>query len=176
MITLDDIENFLHTELPYEQKIVSVIDDQCRQIVLNNLGELYLYSNTTIKLEQMEKYNEGIFQKCQELRTKYSHPGPVTCHAFLAFKGSKSFGVHTDPDDVIIECIFGSKTLYVATKNDRKHVLKQGEYIFIPANTEHEIINEQKSLILSFGFEKFYTEKLKLNYGINVLPQDDRNM
>ncbi len=176
MITLDDIENFLHTELPYEQKIVSVIDDQSRQIVLSNLNELYQYSNTTIKLEQMEKYNEGIFQKCQELRTKYSHPGPVTCHAFLAFKGSKSFGVHTDPDDVIIECLFGSKTLYVATKNDRRHVLKQGEYIFIPANTEHEIINEEKSLILSFGFEKFYTEKLKLNYGIDVLPQNDRNL
>ena len=156
--------------------MVSVIDDQSRQIVLSNLNELYQYSNTTIKLEQMEKYNEGIFQKCQELRTKYSHPGPVTCHAFLAFKGSKSFGVHTDPDDVIIECLFGSKTLYVATKNDRRHVLKQGEYIFIPANTEHEIINEEKSLILSFGFEKFYTEKLKLNYGIDVLPQDDRNM
>ena len=164
MITLNEFENFLYTDLVYEQKIVSVIDDQHRQILIENIRQLHDYTNCTIKLEQMEKYNEGIFEKCQELRTKYSHPGPVTCHAFLAFKGSKSFGVHTDPDDVIIECIFGSKTLYVATKNDRRHVLKQGEYIFIPANTEHEIINEEKSLILSFGFEKFYTEKLKLNY------------
>jgi len=176
MITLNEFENFLYTDLVYEQKIVSVIDDQHRQILIENIRQLHDYTNCTIKLEQMEKYNEGIFQKCQELRTKYSHPGPVTCHAFLAFKGSKSFGVHTDPDNVIIECIFGSKTLYVATKNDRRHVLKQGEYIFIPANTEHEIINEEKSLILSFGFEKFYTEKLKLNYGIDVLPQDDRNL
>jgi len=160
MITLNEFENFLYTDLVYEQKIVSVIDDQHRQILIENIRQLHDYTNCTIKLEQMEKYNEGIFQKCQELRKKYSHPGPVTCHAFLAFKGSKSFGVHTDPDNVIIECLFGSKTLYVATKNDRRHVLKQGEYIFIPANTEHEIINEEKSLILSFGFENFILKNL----------------
>jgi len=176
MITLDEFENFLHTDLVYEQKIISVIDDQSRQIFLDGIGELYKHTGSTIKLEQMEKYNESIFQKCQELKSRYSHPGPMTCHAFLAYKGSKSFGLHTDPDDVIIECIFGSKTLYVDTKNDRKHVLKQGEYIFIPANTEHEIVNEEKSLILSFGFEKFYTEKLKLNYGIDVLSQNDRDL
>jgi hypothetical protein len=176
MITLDEFENFLYTDLVYEQKIISVIDDQSRQILIDSVHQLHEYPNCTIKLEQMEKYNESIFQKCQGLKEKYSHPGPVTCHAFLAFKGSKSFGLHTDPDNVIIECIFGSKTLYVDTKNDRRHVLKQGEYIFIPANKEHEIVNEEKSLILSFGFEKFYTEKLKLNYGIDVLPQNDRNL
>jgi len=102
MITLNEFENFLYTDLVYEQKIVSVIDDQHRQILIENIRQLHDYTNCTIKLEQMEKYNEGIFEK--------------------------------------------------------------------------EIINEEKSLILSFGFEKFYTEKLKLNYGIDVLPQDDRNL
>lgn len=171
MITLDEFENFLHTDLVYEQKIISVIDEQSRQIFLDGIGELYKHTGNTIKLEQMEKYNQSIFQKCQNLREKYSHNGPVTCHAFLAFEGSKSFGLHTDPDDVIIECIFGSKTLFVG---DIKHVLKSDDCIYIPANTPHEIINEDKSLILSFGLEKFYVEKI--NHGLNVLFEDDRNL
>ncbi len=171
MITLDDFENFIHTNLVYEQKIVSVIDRQSRQIVLENITELYKHTGDTIKLEQMEKYNYDIFQECQRLRKEYSHIGPVTCHAFLAFEGSKSFGLHTDPDDVIIECIFGSKTLFV---NGTKHVVQKGDSIFIPANTPHEIINEEKSLILSFGLEKFYVEKI--NYGFNVLSEDDRDL
>jgi ribosomal protein L16 Arg81 hydroxylase len=171
MITLDEFENFLHTDLVYEQKIISVIDDQSRQIFLDGIGELYKHTGSTIKLEQMEKYSQSTFQKCQNLRKKYSHNGPVTCHAFLAFKGSKSFGLHIDPDDVIIECIFGSKTLFV---NDVKNVLKSGDCIYIPANTPHEIINEDKSLILSFGLEKFYVEKI--NHGLNVLFEDDGNL
>ena len=171
MITLDEFENFIHTDLVYEQKIISVIDEQSRQIFLDEIGELYKHIGDTIKLEQMEKYNQSIFQECQKLREKYLHFGPVTCHAFLAFKDSKSFGLHTDPDDVIIECIFGSKTVFV---NDTKHVLQKGDSIFIPANTPHEIINEDKSLILSFGLEKFYVEKL--NYGLNVLSEDNGNL
>lgn len=168
MITLDEFENFVHTDLVYEQKIISVIDDQSRQILIDSIGDLYKYTNCTIKLEQMEKYNRSIFQECRYLSTKYFHFGPVTCHAFLAFKDSKSFGLHTDPDDVIIQCIFGSKTLFA---KGTKHVLKSGDSIYIPANTPHEIVNEEKSLILSFGMEKFYVDKV--NYGLNVLSQDD---
>lgn len=168
MITLDEFENFIHTDLVYEQKIISVIDDQSRQILIENIGELYKYPNCTVKLEQMEKYNRSIFQECRHLSTKYFHFGPVTCHAFLAFKNSKSFGLHTDPDDVIIQCISGSKTIYI---NEQKRILKSGDSVYIPADTPHEIINEDKSLILSFGMEKFYVDKV--NYGLNVLSEND---
>jgi len=121
MITLNEFENFLYTDLVYEQKIVSVIDDDSKQILIENIRQLHDYTNCTIKLEQMEKYNRSIFQECRFLSTKYFHFGPVTCHAFLAFKDSKSFGLHTDPDDVIIHCISGSKTLYV---KDQKRIQK----------------------------------------------------
>jgi mannose-6-phosphate isomerase-like protein (cupin superfamily) len=168
MITLNEFENFLYTDLVYEQKIVSVIDDDSKQILIENIRQLHDYTNCTIKLEQMEKYNRSIFQECRFLSTKYFHFGPVTCHAFLAFKDSKSFGLHTDPDDVIIHCISGSKTLYV---KDQKRILKSGDHVYIPANTPHEIINEDKSLILSFGLEKFYVDKV--NYGLNVLSEND---
>lgn len=171
MITLNEFENFLYTDLVYEQKIVSVIDDDSKQILIENIRQLHDYTNCTIKLEQMEKYNRSIFQECRFLSTKYFHFGPVTCHAFLAFKDSKSFGLHTDPDDVIIYCVFGEKKLIV---NGMQHILLPKDSVYIPANTPHQAINEHESLTLSFGLEKFYIEKL--NHELDVLSKNDRNL
>jgi mannose-6-phosphate isomerase-like protein (cupin superfamily) len=167
MITLYDFENFIHTNLVYEQKLISVIDEEGRQIYLDNLKELYEYASCTIKLEQMEKYNQEIFNYCHSLSKTYNHVGPITCHVFRSFKNSKSFGLHTDPDDVIMYCVHGSKKIIV---NDVEHILKNQESLFIPANTKHEAINEEESLMLSFGLEKFYIEKL--NYELDVLPKN----
>jgi mannose-6-phosphate isomerase-like protein (cupin superfamily) len=164
MISLEEFENFIHLQLPYEQKIISVIDNYGRQITLNHLAELYRYSNCTIKLEQMEKYNSLIFKHCQFLTEKHSHKGPITCHLFRSFKDSKSFALHTDPDHVIIECIFGKKKIIL---NGKEKILFPGESLFIPANTPHEATNDDESLTLSFGLEKFYTEKI--NYGLGIL-------
>jgi quercetin dioxygenase-like cupin family protein len=83
-------------------------------------------------------------------------------------KGSKSFGLHTDPDDVIIFCIEGIKNIIV---DGVKYKLKPQNSLFIPANKPHEAINEEDSLMLSFGLEKFYIEKI--NYELDVLPQNN---
>jgi mannose-6-phosphate isomerase-like protein (cupin superfamily) len=168
MITLYEFESFIHTDLVYEQKLISIIDGESRQIYIDNLKELYEYPSCTIKLEQMEKYNKGIFDYCQLLSKQYSHQGPITCHLFWSLKGSKSFGLHTDPDNVIILCIEGIKDIIL---NGIKHKLKPQDSLFIPANTPHEAINEENSLMLSFGLEKFYIEKI--NYELDVLPQDN---
>jgi mannose-6-phosphate isomerase-like protein (cupin superfamily) len=168
MITLYDFENFIHTNLVYEQKLISVIDKESRQIYVDNLKELYEYPSCTIKLEQMEKYNKEIFNYCQFLAKNYSHQGPITCHLFRSLKGSKSFGLHTDPDNVIILCIEGIKDIVV---DNIKYKLKPQDSLFIPANTPHEAINEENSLMLSFGLEKFYIEKI--NYELDVLPQNN---
>jgi ribosomal protein L16 Arg81 hydroxylase len=171
MITIEEFENFIHCDLVYEQKIISVIDEEGRQIFVNNLGELYKYTSCTIKVEQMEKYNNDIFEYGRGLSQKYNHCGPVTCHVFHAFRQSKSFGLHTDPDNVIIYCGFGKKKIIMEGK---EYNLNPYDTLFIPANTPHEAINEEESLILSFGLEKFYTEKLV--YELDVLFKDDRNL
>lgn len=171
MIKLSDFEEFIHSDLVYEQKVISVIDEEGRQIYINNLGELYKYTSCTIKLEQMEKYNRGIFEYCHFLAKNHNHNGPVTCHAFRAFRQSTSFGLHTDPDDVIIYCISGKKKMIV---DGIEHTLKPHDTLFIPANTPHEAINDDESLMLSFGLEKFYIEKL--NYELDVLPKNNRNL
>jgi uncharacterized RmlC-like cupin family protein len=157
MITIGEFEDFIHSELVYEQKIISVIDVESRQININNLGELYKFCGCTIKLEQMERYNKEIFQYCSYLSGEYKHNGPVTCHAFRAFENSKSFGMHTDPDDVVIYCIWGKKKIIV---NGVLHILLPHDIIYIPANTPHEAINDEESLMLSFGLEKYFIDKM----------------
>jgi len=81
----------------------------------------------------------------------------VTCHAFRAFKNSKSFPEHTDPDDVFVEVAHGSLNLIL---NGKSIILNKGETIFIPANTKHQANNDEESLILSFGLEKYLIDKL----------------
>jgi mannose-6-phosphate isomerase-like protein (cupin superfamily) len=168
MITLYEFENFIHKDLVYEQKIISIINNDEQQICVNSLKELYDFMPCTIKLEQMEKYNEKIFNYCQFLAKKYCHQGPITCHIFKSLKDSKSFGLHTDPDDVIIFCVDGIKNIIV---DNIKHKLKPQDFLFIPANTPHKVINEEDSLVLSFGLEKFYIEKI--NHELDVLPQNN---
>ena len=167
MIALEEFENFIHSQLPYEQKIISVIDNLGRQISLNSLSQLYDYFNCTIKLEQMEKYSPLIFNHCRSLSSQYQHNGPITCHLFRSFKNSRSFALHTDPDDVIIECVFGKKKIIL---NGNEKILYSGESLFIPANTPHEAVNDDESLTLSFGLEKFYIEKI--NYELDVLSKN----
>ena len=171
MIELEQFEKFIHSDLIYEQKIISVIDKEGRQIFVDNLGELYRHTSCTIKVEQMEKYNSAIFKYGRHLSRIHRHSGPVTCHAFRAFRQSNSFGLHTDPDDVIIYCIFGEKKMIVGGV---EHTLIPHDTLFIPANTPHQAINDKESLILSFGLEKFYTEKLI--YELDVLSKNNRNL
>ena len=98
----------------------------------------------------MERYSLAIYNKCNWYKVKYSHPGAVTCHAFIAQENSPSFKMHTDPDDVIIYCFDGEKHMIVDGKNI---IIKQGEEYFIPAETPHMALNTKNASTLSFGLE-----------------------
>jgi len=157
--------------IPYEERIVSIIDDEGRNTVLESSLELSKYSHATIKIESLEKYNQEIFDYCKELALHYEHNGPVTCHAFYATKDAYSFPMHKDPDDVYMLCVEGTKTLIVG--NDEV-ILNEGESIFIPANTPHCATNYYESLMLSFGLENFIQNKLKdADDAMDVLPKDN---
>jgi mannose-6-phosphate isomerase-like protein (cupin superfamily) len=171
MLTISEFEKFIESDLVYQQNLISVIDEKGRQIFIDNFVELYKYNSCTIKLEQMEKYNKIIFNFCLALSRKYNHQGPTTCHVFRSYQNSKSFNIHTDPDDVIIYCASGKKKIFV---NEIEHNLLPTDTLFIPANNPHQAINEEESLTLSFGLEKFYTEKL--NHELDVLSKNDRNL
>jgi hypothetical protein len=156
MITLTQLVTALQNTLLYEQKLVMYIDSSGRQIPVCSPAELYAQKDVTTKVEGMERFSKPIWEACNNYVKKYEHTGPVTCHAFLASKNAPSFPTHTDPDDVIIHCCEGTKTLYV---EDTLVTLSAGQEVFIKANTLHKAVNTEYSLMLSFGLEKFLTDK-----------------
>lgn len=157
MIDLCEFEKFIVQDLPYDEKLISIIDNQGRQIYLDCLGDLYKHHGCTVKVEGLEKYNESLFLKCKEIGQKYNHFGPVTCHAFRGFENSFSFPLHTDPDDVLLLMLYGEKKIMI---EEKEITIKTGDEIFIPANTKHKAIYTGDSLMLSFGLEKFLVNKL----------------
>lgn len=166
MIKLDDVVEFIHNPLAYEQKLVSVINTKGEQIILSSFNELYSVESTTIKVEGMEKFSLDVWNKCKYLAMMYSHKGPVTCHAFIAKEGSPSFPLHTDPDDVVIYCAEGKKKMFV---ENRYIVLEAGDELYIPANTPHQAFNDTEAFTLSFGLEKYLKDKAKLYNELDVL-------
>ena len=120
----------------------------------------------------MERFSEVIYNRCQSYKIEYDHSGPVTCHAFIARKDSPSFGLHTDPDDVIIYCFDGTKTLVV----DGEHVtIYKGEEHHIPANTPHIALNEYAAATLSFGLENYLSNKAK-KYELDTLSKNNGDL
>jgi hypothetical protein len=85
MITIEEFENFLLTNFPYEQKIISIIDDFGHQIVMENLGQLHSNYGKTIKVESFEKYNKEIYHYCELLKKKIFSRWPRDMSCFQIF-------------------------------------------------------------------------------------------
>jgi len=153
MITLQEFDKIIENELVYQQDLLYYIDSEGKDYLIKDIGKLHSVYNHCIKLQGLEKYNEKIFNYCKS----FAHDGPVTCHAFRSYKNSKSFPEHTDPDNLFIQVIHGSLNLILDGKSIK---LNMGETISIPANTKHQAINDDESLILSFGLEKFLIDKM----------------
>jgi mannose-6-phosphate isomerase-like protein (cupin superfamily) len=153
MITLEEFHSFIENDIVYLQNLLYYIDAQGQEHKINNLGHLHSLYGNTIKLEGAEKYNKALFDYCQS----FKHSGPVTCHIFRSFAGSHSFPTHVDPDDVHLRLLYGQKTIIL---EDTEHILNPNDCLYIPANTPHRAINNEESLMLSIGLEKFLIDKL----------------
>jgi len=158
IFSTQDLDEIIFHPISYEQRMVSIIDNIGRQIFLHSVGELFQYPSHTIKVEGLEKYSKEIEKFICLLKEDYQHNGPVTCHAFKSFKNSGSFGVHTDPDNVFLLVVDGTKHM---TYNNVTYELTKDQSLFIPANSPHCAINNEDSLMLSFGLESYFCEKLK---------------
>ena len=126
------------------------IDDLGRDHVIDmNLINYYIAEEKyTVKVEGLEKYFTEYF--------------PNNVHCFVSPKNASSFPEHRDPVDLTILCIKGIKTLKVKGEDV---TLKEGESIFLPANTPHQATNLYNSIILSIGYER-----------INDLSENYRNV
>ena len=121
------------------------IDDDGRDhvIPLFSTSRYIAEGKFTVKIEGLEKHYKSI---THDLGITKKH----TVHLYVSPKDSKSFPTHTDPIDVFIYVIEGTKVMEV---NNFAHTIKEGEYISIPAGTPHRAINNYNSTMLSIGVE-----------------------
>lgn len=152
MITIEEFDSFVQHDVVFDQKLLFYIEDG-KEYFIKNLGHLHSNYGKTLKMECGERYNNKIYNFCKS----FNYFGPVTCHIYRAYSNSDSFKLHTDPDDVLLKMLEGQKIFEI---DGKETILKQGEEIFIPANTPHRAINTNDSLMLSIGFEKFLIDKV----------------
>lgn len=153
MLSIEEFEKFIQNDIVYQQRLLYYIDDQGRQNPIDSLGQLHSVYGKTIKMEGAERLNKSIHGLCNS----FGYTGPVTCHIFRSFPGSASFPEHTDPDDVLLLMTSGTKDIII---RDNKITLEQGKQFFINAGTPHRIINNDNSLMLSIGFERYLVDKI----------------
>jgi mannose-6-phosphate isomerase-like protein (cupin superfamily) len=152
MHSINEFEAFIGQEFVYRHNLISVIQNGGHIHVHNHAELLKRYNGCAIKLEGLERYSRELAIKCAGLKILYDHPGPVTCHAYRSFPGSESFGQHRDPMPVFLDVIEGTKNMIVAGE---WQTLQAGQTLYIAANTPHEAINQDDSLMLSFGLESY---------------------
>lgn len=151
------IDQFFSSPHPYEQQLVRYILNDKSYGIFGPMDYLEHGLDKPIKAEGFERLNSTMYQECQRLAGHFNHYGYVSCHLFLSPKGSKSFTMHTDPDDVIIHMVQGRK---VFESPDGQVELSAGESLYIPRGTHHRAINVDSSIMLSFGLEQFLEKKL----------------
>ena len=137
----ENFENWLLTTDCFENHDVSHIDVNGNQHYIKHseymayLGEMtvLIANKATIKVEQVEQW--------------YGYTDR-TAHAFYNAANGPSFDTHTDPIDVLIECLDGKKTLEI---DGGTVVLGPHDKVLIPANTAHRALNYEKALMISYG-------------------------
>ncbi|MND22219.1 hypothetical protein D3C81_144650 [compost metagenome] len=150
------VDEILSSPYPYEQQLVKIVHGNT---VLDARSPMDVLSHPDriIKIEGYERLNRTLFQTCKDLAEIMQHDGPVTCHLFKSPAESVSFPVHTDPDDVYLYMVEGSKHLIL---DKVVHRLERWDSLLIPRDTPHKAVNFKSSLMLSFGLERFIAEKL----------------
>lgn len=140
----------------YEQGLVKVIKNDGSHEVYGPLDYIE-QADHPIKIEGYERLNATMYRESRCLAAWFKHYGYVSCHLFLSPMDSKSFSMHTDPDDVVVHMVKGRK-LFESPEGMLE--LQAGESILIPRNQLHRAINVEDSIMLSFGLELFLEKKL----------------
>ena len=108
-----------------------------------SIGRHIAEERNVVKVEGLEHEFEHIVQK---LGITDKH----TVHCYISPPFGISFPDHTDPIDVFIYVLEGSKTMMV---DGEITIIEEGSYIKIPANTPHHAMNIEPSIMLSIGIE-----------------------
>lgn len=102
----------------------------------------------TILVKNLEKWNQAIVDKCNELG------GDINVHLYASPAAGSGFGWHSDDRDVYVYLQFGSKKFEVRQPDgvEQSFLLTPGSCLYIPYGVKHRGISENvDSLHLSFG-------------------------
>lgn len=165
-ITVEDlhIEEILTSPYSYQQGMVRIIESESGDTLQHTLTSVRDYaersssSKTTLKIEGMERITEKLWKTILSFSIEaVKSCTPFSCHCFIAGKDSPSFDWHTDPDNVVIYVLEGTKKMYV---DNEVYEVAAGDALWIPYNTRHRAVNTSASVMLSIGLERYHMEKL----------------
>lgn len=165
------IDDVLSSAYPYEQGLVKIILGEEGSLTANHYGQVLSYPKHAVKIEGYERLSQKLWYQCRDIAKYYSHRGPVSAHLFLSPKGSHSFPLHTDPDDVVLLMLKGRKVFEVEGErielvDTRVDSVRAGSVgapiraLYIAAGTPHRAINTEDSIMLSIGLEGYMVKKL----------------
>jgi len=115
----------------------------------NTISKIKAHSKNTFKVEGFERYDNYINSICKE----HNEEEYIDCHLYWGKVGKSSFISHTDPYDVVIVMIQGTKKMVFSNEET---IIKEGESVFIPGNKAHYADNVTENISLSFGIRKYY--------------------
>lgn len=141
-MTFEQFFEFVRSNDCFESHDVSIIDTEGNQhyvdqseyySYLANISTIIALKKETIKVEQMERYWRF---------------DDRTIHVFYNPKNGPTFGTHTDPVNVFIECKDGVKSMEV---DGKRITLLPGDKLLVPAGTPHKALNYEEALMASHG-------------------------
>jgi len=103
----------------------------------------------TVKAENIEHWNRELLIRALEIHPKYR----PSLHLYIGQEGGTSFGMHTDPDPVVVTCVQGEKVFHLEGYDP--FTLRPNEWLYIPPNHPHEAISTTISAVVSVGFHKW---------------------
>lgn len=151
------IDSVLASPYPYEQQLVKYIKHAGSCMAFGPTDVLDSAEGCPLKIEGYERLSPKLWQVCKDLAERHGHEGYVSAHLFISPKGSLSFPMHKDLDDVYVYMVEGAKTF----KTDGDDFdLVAGDMLHIPRGENHQAINTSDSIMISFGLELFIEQKL----------------
>lgn len=153
----EKILELLCTDRLYKEDLVKYIDHLGTMRSVHSFGHLRDIYQHTVKIEGMERIFREVFDIGQQLARETGHWGPVTCHLFWAKPGSYSFPEHTDPYDVYLSVVSGSKGMRI--NGEERTLTPADPMVHLPGSVPHQAVNHHESWMLSFGLDTFIAER-----------------
>jgi mannose-6-phosphate isomerase-like protein (cupin superfamily) len=155
-LRLDDV---LFTPFFYEQELIKAIVSTDKCVTVRTIVETAGYVDGTIVIDGVEKFSQTLFKLCKVIASGLNHDGPVACQIFLARENSIGFPVCTNSDDVLLYVVEGEKTIRLEKETI---TLQTGEALFLSRGVVYQAINTKASIMMSFSFEQYSFDKLRL--------------